>query len=113
MKVVEKKISIREIKEMAKRMFGILVKAVIDIEKEIMVIDAELHADEEQYLLQRGSKQENLWGVNFYPEKDGDDFIQFDSMINLKPSQGNYSRGIDDPEIQKKIIQIINKLVQR
>jgi len=113
MKVVEKKISILEIKKMAKRMFGILVKAVIDVKKEIMVINAELHADEEQYLLERGSKQENLWGINLYPEKKGDDFIEFDSMINLKPSQGNYSRGIDDPEIQKKIIQIINKLVQR
>jgi len=101
MKVVEKKINILEIKKMAKEMFGILVKAVVDVKKEIMVINAELHADEEQYLLQRGSKQENLWGINLYPEKDGDDFIEFDSMINLKPSQGNYSRGIDDPEIQK------------
>ncbi|OGH21423.1 MAG: hypothetical protein A2958_01370 [Candidatus Levybacteria bacterium RIFCSPLOWO2_01_FULL_38_13] len=113
MKVVEKKISILEIKRMAKRMFGILVKAVIDVKKEIMVINAELHADEEQYLLQRGSKQEDLWGINLYPEKKGDDFIEFDSMINLKPSQDNYSRGVDDPKIQKKIIQIINKLVQR
>lgn len=113
MKVVEKKISILEIEKMAKSMFGILVKAVVDVKKEIMVVNAELHADEEQYLLERGSKQENLWGINIYPEKDEDDFIQFDSMINLKPSQGNYSRGIDDPEIQKKIIQIVNKLVQR
>lgn len=113
MKVVEKKISIREIKEMAKRMFGILVKAVVDVEKEIMVINAELHADEEQYLLQRGSRQENLWGINLYLEKNGDEFIEFDSMINLKPSQGNYSRGIDDPKIQKKIIRIVNKLVKR
>ena len=78
MKVVEKKISILEIKRMAKRMFGILVKAVIDVKKEIMVINAELHADEEQYLLQRGSKQEDLWGINLYPEKKGDDFIEFD-----------------------------------
>src|SRR3989344_2043384 len=113
MKVVEKKINIWEIKKMAKEMFGILVKTVVDIKKEIMVINAELHADEEQYLLERGSKQENLWGINLYPEKDGDDFIEFDSMINLKPSQGNYSRGIDDPEIQKKIIRFVNKLVQR
>lgn len=113
MKVVEKKISIRAIKEIAKRMFGILVKAVVDVEKEIMAINAELHADEEQYLLQLGSKQENLWGINLYLEKDGDEFIEFDSMINLKPSQGNFSRSIDDPKIQKKIIQIVNKLVKR
>ena len=67
----------------------------------------------EQYLLERGSKQENLWGINLYLEKDGDDFIEFDSMINLKPSQSNYSRGVDNPEIQKKIIRIVNKLIKR
>jgi len=34
-------------------------------------------------------------------------------MINLKPSQSNYSRGVDNPEIQKKIIRIVNKLIKR
>jgi len=113
MKIIEKEISLKELKNMAKNRFGNLVKAVVDIKKGIMAVDAELHADEEARLLENNSKQENLWGINLYPELEGDDFIEFDSMINLRPSQGNCSRGVDNPEIQKKIIQIVNNLVKK
>ncbi len=111
MKFLNKPITIIELKNIAKQMFGNLVKAVVDIEKEQMVIDAELHADEEALLLKSGSKQQNLWGINLYPELKGDDFIEFDSMINLRPSIGNNSRGVDDPQIRNKISQIVEKLI--
>lgn len=94
-------------------MFGGLVKGVVDIDKEIIVIDAEMHADEEKYLLDLGSKQNNLWGINLYPDLTGSDFIEFDSMINIRPGLNNMSRGIDNEEIRKKIITIINKLVKK
>jgi len=94
-------------------MFGELVKAVVDVEKELLVVDAELHADEEKELLGMGSKQENLWGINLYPDDFGeDDFIEFDSMINLRPSWGNRSRGVDDEETQAIIVVIVNNLVE-
>lgn len=98
---------------MSQKMFGNLVKAVVDIEKEIMAVDADLHADAESLLLEKGSEQNYLWGINLYPEMTGDDFVEFDSMINLRPSQGNRSRGVDDENIRKKIIDIVNKLVER
>lgn len=114
MKIVDDKIKLSELEEMAKKMFGNLVKAVVDIEKHIMALDAEMHADEEQALIEQGSRQNNLWGINLYPEMFGqDDFVEFDSMINLRPSQDNRSRGVDDPVIQKKIIKIVNDLVQK
>lgn len=113
MKVVSKKISIAELRKMAKQMFGNLVKAVVDIEKEIMVVDGELHSDEEALLLQESSKQENLWGINIYPKIKDDNWIEFDSMINLRPSLKNLSRGIDNPVIKKKITKIVNKLVEK
>ncbi len=112
MKVIESKIKIDELKEMAERMFGDLVKAVVDVRKRIMVVEAELHADQESYLLQNGSKQADLWGINLYPELEGDDFVEFDSMINIRPSQGNRSRTIDDPDVRKRIIDIVNELVE-
>lgn len=111
MEIIEKKISLEELKQMAGKMFGNLVKAVVDIEKGMMAVNGELHADEEALLLQNGSKQENLWGINIYPDLKGDDFIEFDSMINLRPSQGNRSRGVDSDNIRKKIIKIVNKLI--
>lgn len=112
MKIIEKKITIKELEAMAQEIFVNLVKAVVDIEKEIMAINGELHADEEALLIEQGSKQQNLWGINIYPElKDSDNFIEFDSMINLRPSQNNRSRGVEDIGIQKKIRQIVNKLI--
>ncbi len=111
MKIVERQISIEELKEMASKMFGNLVKGVVDVEDGILVVDAELHSDQEAYLLERGSNQENLWGINIYPDLDKKERVEFDPMINLRPSQNNNSRGIEDEEIQKKIIDIINSKI--
>ena len=113
MKMVAEKIKLNELKTMAENSFGNLVKAVVDIDQKIMVIDAELHADQETVLLDQGSKQENLWGINLYPDLPENEWIEFDSMINLRPNQNNRSRGVDDPEIQAQIIELVNNLVVR
>jgi len=115
MKLINQNNKIRpeELTVMAEKMFGNLVKAVVDTEREIMAINAELHADGEAFLLERGSKQISLWGINLYPELfNHKDFIEFDSMINLRPSQGNKSRGVEDKNIREKITKIVNKLIQ-
>lgn len=106
------KITISELQKMSEKMFGDLVKAVVDISRRILVVDAELHADQEMYLLKNGSKQEDLWGINLYPEQyEDDDFVEFDSLINIRPMQGNRSRSVDDAAIRTEIIDIVNELV--
>lgn len=112
MKEVNSHISKEELKEMASKMFGNLVKAVIDVEKKVLVVDAELHSDQEAYLLEQGSKQEDLWGINIYPELTGSEMVEFDSMINLRPSQGNNSRGVNNEEIRKRILGIVNSIIE-
>ena len=111
MKIIDGTIALDDLKRMAIDGFGNMVKAVVDVEREVMAVDGELHADEEALLLQNGSRQSNLWGINIYPDLGMPDRIEFDSMINIRPSQGNRSRGVDDPEIREKIIQIIQKLI--
>jgi len=111
-KTVTEPITLNELKTEASLVFGDMVKAVIDVEKKVMAINGELHADEEKFLLELGSEQKNLWGVNLYVDLFGDpDWIEFDSMINLRPSQGNTSRGVDDQQTQEKIVFIVNKLI--
>jgi len=110
--IVEDPIHINELEKMGREGFGEMVKAVVDIEKEIMAIGGELHADGEAILLSSSSKQENLWGINLYPQKKDEEFIEFDSVINLKPLQGNRSRGIEDPLIQKRIKEIVQRLIK-
>lgn len=111
MKIIEGKITIKELTEMSLRMFGNLVKAVVDVEKEILVVDADLHSDQEAFLIKNGSKQEYLWGINIYPTLPQDDRIEFDSMINLRPSQNNNTRSVEDSKIREKILKIVNSKI--
>ena len=111
MKIIKDKIEIAELKEMSKNMYDNLVKAVVDIEKNLMAVDAGLHSDLEELLIEDSSLPKNLWGINLWPEKFGEEFIEFDSMINLKPALGNRTRGVEKEEIRNKIIEIVNKLV--
>jgi len=113
MKILDNIITTEELKEIARNNFGSLVKAVVDVEKKLIAIDAELHSDLEALLIANNSKQENLWGINLYPDIEDDDFLEFDSMINIRPRQGNKSRSVDSAETQKEIIDIVNKWLKR
>jgi len=113
-KIVKEPIKKEELVEVARGQFGDLVKAVVDVEQGIMAVGGQMHADEEVVLMeQEGSKRENTWGINLYPQKNGEEMIELDSIINLKPSFGNRSRGVDNPEIKEKIRNIVEKLVSQ
>ncbi len=111
-KVIDQKISNHDLLALAKERFGDMVKGVVDIEQGVMALGGELHADEEQVMLERGSQQKNLWGINIYPQLPHDQRVEFDSMINIRPSQGNRSRAVEDKNIQTRIMAIVNKLVE-
>lgn len=113
MKIITEKVTLKELDQMAAGLFGNMVKGVVDVDKKILALDAELHADLEALLIENGSKQKNLWGINLYPEMKGDDFVEFDSMINMRPSQGNKSRSVDNPEIRNAILEIVATRVAR
>jgi hypothetical protein len=105
--ILRSPIARRELQKLAEEMFGDLVKAVVDIQREIIAIGGELHADEESCLLLDGSKQQDLWGINLYPSVHDESMVEFDSMINVRPSQGNRSRSIEDATVRTKIIEIV------
>lgn len=105
-------ISVEELHEMAGNMYGELVKAVVDVRKRLLVVDAGLHADEEQLLLETGSLQSDLWGINLYPDDYGtENFIEFDSLINIRPAQGNRSRTVEDADIRATITKLVGEIV--
>jgi len=87
-------------------------RAVVDVDRGIMAIDAGMHADEEAMLIQDGSDQRHLWGINLYPAEHGTEgWLEFDSMINLRPGQGNRTRSVDDPTTRSRIARIVDRLV--
>jgi hypothetical protein len=86
------------------------IKAAVDIKKEIIAVDSPMHYDCEQLLLENGSKQEDIWGINLYLDSDDiDDIVEFDSMINIRPAQNNRSRNVEDLKTQEKIKQVVLK----
>ncbi len=113
MKIVKDKIEIAELNEMAKKMYENLVKVAVDVDKKIMAVDAPMHADLEEILIEEEkSEPENIWGINIWPEKDKNEFIEFDSMINIKPGWGNKTRGVDDVQVREEIIEIVNNFIK-
>ena len=108
MLICEHPIGREELERMAAAGFGDMVKGVVDVERELLALDADLHADLEALLLEDGSAQKDLWGINLYPNED-EDFIEFDSLINIRPMAGNRSRGVEDPDIQEKIVEVVEK----
>jgi hypothetical protein len=106
-------ISLADLREMSTARFGDLVKAVVDLERRVMVVDAEMHSDEEAELLSEGSRHQDLWGINLYPDLPEADWLEFDSMINLRPSSGNRSRSVDDLATRERIREIVWSLIQR
>ena len=111
-KIVREGTTRAELKAMATQQFGDMVKAVVDIEQGIMAIGGELHSDEEAVLLEHGAAQKNLWGINLYPERPPSEWIEFDSMINVRPSGGNRSRYVERAEIRDAVTVVVNRLVR-
>lgn len=111
-KVVEDPIPRSEIEAIASEQFGDMVKVVVDVRRTIMAIGGELHADEEAMLIERGSRQADLWGINLYPAEAGEEWIEFDSMINVRPALDNRSRGVDDPARREAIRDVVRALVR-
>ncbi len=113
MEIVREQISLDRLQTMGHERFGDLVKAVVDVERGIMAVSAELHSDEEATLLDDGSHQADLWGINLYPADYGAEaWIEFDSMINVRPSQGNRSRSLDDPVLRQRIVVVVTASVR-
>ena len=111
--IVRTQVALQYLGSLAEGLFGELVKAVVDARQGIMAIGGDLHADEEALLLTEGSTQSDLWGINLYPDQRGESgWIEFDSMINVRPRQGNRSRSVEDPDIRRRIVEIVEFLVR-
>ena len=112
MEIVKTSVRRELLQQSADESFGDFVKAVVDIDRQVMAIGGELHADEEAVLLEDGSRQSDLWGINIYPSLKDDALIEFDSMINVRPALGNRSRSVENAETRARIVAIVHKLIK-
>jgi len=110
--IISEPVSAQRLAELAAERFGDMVKAVVDINRRLLSLGGELHSDEEALLLEQGSAQADLWGVNIYPEKPRSEWVEFDSMINIRPRIGNRSRGVEDAGRRQLICEIVDSLIR-
>jgi hypothetical protein len=112
MQIVVGQLTVAALTTMAEATFGDLVKAVVDVRRGLLALDAAMHSDLEALLLDAGSRQGDLWGINLYPADFGAaGFLEFDSLINLRPSQGNRTRSVDDPDVRAAIEEVVGRVV--
>lgn len=101
-----------ELKALAHKQYHDIIKAVVDVAQEILGVGGELHVDIQSLLIEKeGSRGDTTWGINLYLDKTGDDFIEFDSMINLKPLLQNRTRGVESEAVREKIKAVVAKRV--
>ena len=110
--IIKEKTDLQTLKQLAEESFGDMVKVVVDTDRKIMAAGGEMHADAEQVLLDDGSAQENLWGANMYPNASGEDFVEYQSLINIRPRAGNKGMEIEDRHIRDQVKNVISLLVQ-
>lgn len=111
-KIVEDKISLQELREIAEEFYVTMVKGVIDIEKEIIAFGGEYHADANEVIIESGSRQSDVWGFNIYFNRPRDSWIEYISLINIRPQAGNMEMEIQDNTVRNKIKTIINSKIK-
>jgi hypothetical protein len=110
--IVKDKITLEKVKQLAQDSYGEMVKAVADIEQDIIAIGGEYHADAEQLLLQQGSQQHALWGFNIYPDQNKETWLEYYSLINIRPRQNNKSQIIELDEVKQKIKALVDHMIE-
>jgi hypothetical protein len=111
--LVESRLDLSELRRLVEAHFEDMVKYVVDIERAIAAVGGELHADEEALLLEQGSRQDDLWGANYYPVKGPDGCIEYTSLSNIRPAQGNRSMVIEDEAVRERVQEITFSLIGR
>jgi len=110
---VDSRIDPAELRRLVESHFEDMVKYVVDIERGVAALGGELHADEEALLLESGSRQEDLWGANYHPGRGEEGCIEYTSLINIRPAQGNRSMIVEDEAIRARIREITFDLIGR
>lgn len=111
-KIINQPISLSEADDIAQKNYGEMAKGVVDLNRKIIALGGELHADAESLLLENGSKQEDLWGFNIYPQKPREDRLKYTSFINIRPSQNNTAIEIQDENLKNEIKNVIESLIE-
>ena len=111
--ILRDRIGTDDLRTLVERFFEDMVKFVVDVERDVAAVGGELHADAEALLLEDGSRQQDLWGANYYPGRAPEDCIEYTSLINIRPAQDNRSMELQDPGLRHRLGNLTFQLIGR
>ncbi len=111
--IADRRLEASVLRVLVEHYFEDMVKFVVDIERGIAAVGGELHADAEARLLEHGSRQEDLWGANYYPGRGQEGCLEYTALINIRPSQGNCSMVVEDEALRRRILDIAHAVIGR
>jgi hypothetical protein len=111
--VVESPIAPHELRRLVEKFFVDMVKIVADLERGVVAVGGELHADAEGLLLDEGSRQEDLWGANYYPGRGAEECVEYTALINIRPAHGNRTMEIQDSRVRERVRDLVFRLLGR
>lgn len=109
--VARERMASAELARLVRSVFKDMVKFVVDVESGAVAVGGELHADAEQVLLEQGSRQSDLWGGNYFPGRGSEGCIEYTSLINIRPSQGNPSMVVEPADLRERIRVIVSNVL--
>ena len=115
MRILNEKVKLNDLRSLdGEVFFEDMVKCVVDVDKRIIAVSAELHSDLEAFLMDSGSANSSLYGINVLFD-DGE--VEFDSMINPPRNRDDgFPRGgrdVSSPEKRKIIEEVVDTWIER
>jgi hypothetical protein len=104
--VRERRLDASELRRLVQLYFEDMVKYVVDVSRGVIAAGGEMHADAEALLLENGSRQEDLWGANYYPGRGRDGCVEYTSLVNISPARGNRSMELQDPTLRERVREL-------
>ena len=111
-KIVEDPIPLEELRELASEFYVSMIKGVVDIEKEVVAFGGEYHMDANRILLENGSQQSDVWGFNVELDRPRDSWIEYVSLINIRPLAGNRDMEVQDKAIRARMRHLIDSKIK-
>ena len=109
--IIRQPIDPSQLEPLAAAWFGTMIKGVVDLEREVAALGGDWHMDANVVLIADGSEQQNVWGFNLYPDERGGPAIEYISLINIRPGQGNRGMELEDEQLRDRVRAILSHLV--
>lgn len=110
--IVEDALPLAQVKDIAQEYYETMIKGVVDVDREVVALGGEWHMDANNCLIAHGSKQEHCWGFNYVFDGQGGGTIEYHSLINIRPAQGNPSMEVLDNLLRERMADIIMKRIR-